>query len=83
MLIGNATIQFKEYSQGMDLLFPSRLDENIASDAPIRLVNRIVDELDISSLLSTYKGGGCPGYLSPYAAQGIILRLPEQCLFLS
>lgn len=55
-------IEFKEYSQGMDSLFPSRLDENISSDAPVRLVNRIVDELDISLLLSTNKGGGCPVY---------------------
>lgn len=46
----------------MEVLFPSRLDENIASDAPVRLVNRIVDDLDISPLLSTYKGGGCPAY---------------------
>lgn len=62
MLIDSTNIQFKEYSQGMEVLFPSRLDENIASDAPVRLVNRIVDDLDISPLLSTYKGGGCPAY---------------------
>ena len=37
--------------------FPSRLDENISSDTPVRLVNQIVDELDVSPLLSTYKGG--------------------------
>lgn len=59
MLIDSANIQFKEYSQGMDSLFPCRLDENISSDAPVRLVNQIVDKLDISPLLSTYKGGGC------------------------
>lgn len=62
MLIDLANIQFKEYSQGMEVVFPSRLDENIASDAPVRLVNRIVDDLDISPLLSTYKGGGCLAY---------------------
>ena len=62
MLIDSANIQFKEYSQGMDSLFPCRLDENISSDAPVRLVNQIVDKLDISPLLSTYKGGGCPAY---------------------
>lgn len=62
MLIDPANIQLKEYSQGMEVLFPSRLDENIASDAPVRIVNRIVDDLDISPLLSTYKGGGCPAY---------------------
>ena len=54
----------------MGVLFPSRLDENIASDAPVRLVNRIVDDLDISPLLSTYNGGGCPAYYP------LILRLP-------
>lgn len=46
----------------MDLLFPSRLDENISSDAPVRLVNQNVDKLDTSPLLSTYKGGGCAAY---------------------
>ncbi len=46
----------------MDLLFPFRLDENFSSDAPVRLVNQIVDELDISPLLSTYKGSGCLVY---------------------
>ena len=60
MLIDSTNIQFKEYSQGIDSLFPFRLDENSSSDAPVRLVNQIVDEIDISPLLSTYKGGGCP-----------------------
>lgn len=62
MLSDRANIQFKEYCQGMEVLFPSRLDENIASNASIRIVNLIVDELDISPLLSTYKGIGCPAY---------------------
>ena len=52
MLIDSTNIQFKEYSQGMDSLFPSRLDENISSDAPVRLANQLVDEFDISLLLS-------------------------------
>lgn len=43
MLIDSANRQFKEYSQGLDLLFPCHLDENISSDAPVRLVKRIVD----------------------------------------
>ncbi len=38
----------------MDLLFPCRLDEEISSDSPVRLVNQIVDKLNISPLLSTY-----------------------------
>lgn len=62
MLIDHANIQFKKYFQGMEVLFSSRLDENIASDAPVRLVYRIIDDLDISPLVSTYKGGGCLAY---------------------
>ena len=59
----------------MDSLFPSRLDENISSEAPVRLVNQIVDELDISRLLSCL--------LSPHAFESVVLRLPEQCVLLS
>ena len=59
MLINSTNIQFKEYSQGMDSLFPSRLDENISSDAPVRLANQLVDEFDISYpkiLTALYQG---------------------------
>jgi len=55
-------IPFKDYNQGLCNLFPSRLDENISDNSPVRLINKIVDELDISTLLSTYKGGGCSNY---------------------
>ena len=70
MLIDSTNIQFKEYSQGMDSLFPSRLDENISSDAPVRLANQLVDEFDISLLLSTYKG----------AFESAVLRLPSSII---
>jgi transposase len=38
------------------------LDEKISSDAPVRLINQIVDNLDISEILKTYKGGGTSSY---------------------
>lgn len=55
-------INFKPYNQGQVDLFPSRLDEFIAESAPVRLVNNIVDELDIRSIVKGYKKGGCTGY---------------------
>lgn len=55
-------INFKAYNQGQVDLFPSRLDEYIPESAPVRLVNNIVDELDITSLIKTYNRGGCTGY---------------------
>lgn len=57
-----AKVTFKNYPQGQILLFPSSLDEKIPANAPSRLVNSIVDQLDISQVLSTYKGGGRSAY---------------------
>lgn len=53
---------FKDYNQGLLNLFPSRLDENISDNSPVRMINQVVDELDISRLLSTYQGGGTSSY---------------------
>ena len=36
--------------------------EKIAPNHPVRIVNSVVDALDISSLLSSYKGGGSSSY---------------------
>jgi transposase len=38
------------------------LDSKIAQDSPVRLVNKIVDNLDISKVIETYKGGGTSAY---------------------
>lgn len=53
---------FKEYNQGQVVLFPPSLDEKLPSDSPARLVSQIVDNLDISSVVDTYKGGGSSAY---------------------
>ncbi len=57
-----AKITFKNYPQGQILLFPASLEEKIPENSPVRLVNQIVDQLDISQVLSTYKGGGTSSY---------------------
>ena len=57
-----AKIVFKSNNQGQISLFPARLDEKIPSDSPARLVNEIVDGLDISEILAVYKGGGTSAY---------------------
>ena len=57
-----AKIAIKEYVQGQTTLFPQSLDERIAGDAPVRVVNYVVDRLDLTEVMSTYKGGGCSCY---------------------
>ena len=49
---------FKSYNQGQISLFPASLDEKIPQNSPVRTINQIVDNLDITKVLDTYKGGG-------------------------
>jgi transposase len=53
---------FKSYNQGEVLLFPVTLGDKIPQDSPVRLISKIVDELDITSVLETYTGGGTTSY---------------------
>jgi len=55
-------VVFKQSNQGQICMFPMSLDEKIPLDAPVRLVNQIVDKLDISRVIDTYKGGGSSNY---------------------
>ena len=57
-----AKVTFKEYNQGQGVLFPMNIDSKIPEDSPVRLVNRIVDELDLTDIDFGYKGGGNSSY---------------------
>lgn len=57
-----AKIAIKEYNQGQTVLFPQSMDERIPENAPVRVVNRVVDMLDLTEVMSTYKGGGTSCY---------------------
>lgn len=57
-----AKVLFKSYSQGQISLFPASLDEKIPQSSPVRIINKIVDNLDISKVIDTYKGGGTTAY---------------------
>ena len=57
-----AKIVFKELTSNQNVLFPLSLSDKIPATHPVRIVNQIVDDLDISVLLSKYKGGGTSSY---------------------
>ena len=50
-----AKLQFKFYNQSQRELFPSFLGEKIPEKHHVRLLSGIIDALDITELLSTYK----------------------------
>jgi len=65
-------IRFKPYSPYQAMLLPPSLDEMIATNHPVRVVNRVIDQIDIRPLIRTYKGG---------AVQVIIPGCCSKCLF--
>jgi transposase len=57
-----AKVLFKQSHEGEILLFPERLDATISDTHLVRVINDTVNRLDITSLLSGYKGGGTTSY---------------------
>ncbi|MEZ4951401.1 MAG: IS1182 family transposase [Saprospiraceae bacterium] len=53
---------FKELPLSKPSLFPTDIFERIGKDHPVRLVDMLVDKLDLSILYSRYKGGGASSY---------------------
>jgi len=55
-------IPFKPYHDKQSILFPPNLDEMVPQGHPVRIVDSIIDKVDIQSILDTYRGGGSSGY---------------------
>lgn len=53
---------FKEYNQHKITLFPASYDDYVPLNHPVRIVNQILDGIDISNIEATYKGGGTSSY---------------------
>jgi len=55
-------VVFKALTSSQSVLFPRNVSEMIGEKHPVRLVDKVVDGLDISVLLAQYKGGGTSSY---------------------
>ena len=53
---------FKAYSMEQPKLLPPSMEEMIANDHLVRVVNRVIEQIDIKPLLGNYKGGGTSSY---------------------
>ncbi len=56
------SVAFKAYRQHQSMLLPPSLDELIAAGHPVRVVNQVMDKIDIDPLLKKYKGGGAGSF---------------------
>lgn len=57
-----AKVRFKELTNLDPTLFPENIFDRIPEDHPVRLVDMVVDELDISKIVDRYEGGGASSY---------------------
>lgn len=56
------SIVFKPTQQHQMSMLPPSLDELIDIHHPVRVINKVIDQIDLSKLFSTYKGGGTSSY---------------------
>lgn len=54
--------RFKEYNQQQNWLLPPSIEELIPQDHPVRVVNGVIEQLDLQTLLRTYSKEGNPSY---------------------
>jgi transposase len=59
---GHNKVTFKPYTMDQPTLMPPSLEELIPADHLVRVVNRVMDELDLEEVLNEYKGGGTSSY---------------------
>ncbi len=57
-----AKVHFKSDISKQTLLFPSRLDQDIAPDAPVRVIDQVLDQIDITPIINLYHPKGCNAF---------------------
>jgi len=55
-------VAFKQNHQHQLMAFPPNLEDLVSKDHPVRVVNSVIDKLDINGLLDQYKPGGTSSY---------------------
>lgn len=55
-------VVFKSYSQNQLSILPPSLDELITATHPVRVINTVIDKLDLTLIEKSYEGGGASSY---------------------
>jgi transposase len=53
---------FRHYNQNQLVLFPHTFEDLISRDHPVRIVNDVIDKVNISTLVKAYRKEGNPSY---------------------
>ena len=60
--MSNSKVIFKEYDSNQLMLLPPNLSDIIPSDHPVRVINHVIDRIDLALISRNYKGGGTSSY---------------------
>jgi len=55
-------VVFKRYDQKQQMLLPPSYEDLVPLNHPVRVVNEVIERIDISGLEASYKGGGTSSY---------------------
>lgn len=55
-------IHFRPYNSKQIVLFPQRIDEDIADDDPVRIIDAVLDGIDLTNIYKLYKPDGRTSY---------------------
>ena len=91
-----AKIHFRPYTPNQTVLFPQRIDEDIAENDPIRMVDALVESLNLEGFRKLYKECGRSPYHPKmmlkvilyaymnniYSSKGYLVCLYEQYILL-
>jgi transposase len=58
----NEKVIFKKYEMGQPMLLPPSVEELIPEKHLVRVINEIIDKMDIRAIIKGYKGGGTSSY---------------------
>lgn len=62
METSSINVVFKNYNSNQLMLLPPSLAELIDAHHPVRVVEQVIESIDIGPVLSKYKGGGTSSY---------------------
>jgi len=55
-------VVFKEYDPDQLMFLPYKLEELVPQGHPVRIVSKVVDQVDVKPINKEYKGGGASSF---------------------
>lgn len=73
-----AKLHFISDMSNQIVLFPQRLDERIAENGPVHLINSLIDNIDLSCFYKLYKEEGRSPYHPRVMLKAVLYAFPKK-----